>query len=53
MVAFCEIRGAPGGVDVEEGGELEFYFRVRIPRFKLEARSNMLYVDLGGFTVSG
>jgi hypothetical protein len=36
-----------------EGGELEFYFRVKIPRFELQARSNMLYVDLGGFTVSG
>ena len=36
-----------------EGGELEFYFRVKLPRFKLEARSNLLYVDLGGFVVSG
>jgi hypothetical protein len=36
-----------------EGGELEFYFRVKIPRFKLDARSNLLYVDLGAFVVSG
>ena len=36
-----------------EGGELEFYFRVKAPKFDLVARSNYLYVDLGAYVVSG
>jgi hypothetical protein len=34
-----------------EGSELEFYFLVRIPRFGIEGRSNLLYVDLGKYGV--
>lgn len=34
-----------------EGSELEFYFLVKIERFGLEARSDLLFVDLGGYEV--
>jgi hypothetical protein len=42
---------ALGAEMATEGDELEFYFRATIARFGLEARSNLLFVDLTGYRV--
>ena len=34
-----------------EGTSLEFYFRAKIDRFSLDARSNLVLVDLAGYQV--
>ncbi|MCA9606996.1 MAG: hypothetical protein KC619_15420 [Myxococcales bacterium] len=34
-----------------EGSELEFYFLVKMERFGIEGRSNLLFVDLAGYEV--
>ena len=35
-----------------EGGNYEFYFKVKTERFQLKKRSNLLYVDLSSFRFS-
>lgn len=44
----AEVLGAERAT---EGSELEFYFLVKMERFGIAARSNLLYVDLGGYEV--
>jgi hypothetical protein len=43
---------ALGREAASEQGTLEFYFRVAIADFELTARSNLLLVDVAGFTFS-